>query len=259
MANDEIGFNDAELRVLAFLGDEKGHAQWEICDKLTLDKGYLSKILKGLKNKGLISNVERSLIRPGKRGPQIEYPYYVQKDQLPFITKTILYKIRHYLSECKSVVSERELLRAEGTLPSALEKELSSRVLLHWGAAERTIMVFRDPLYRDCLSKIYNMDYVSYEGARALIYGEFGIVWCSSDASDKISPEDAFRKLLSNVEHEKKIETERRKLEANPIALQKIKELWDKGERTGISKSLDYPQDAVIAQINQMLACKEIS
>ena len=241
------------------MGDEKGHAQWEICDKLKINKAYASKTLKGLKNRGLILNEERSLIRPGKRGPQTEYPYYVQKDQLPFITKTILYKIRRYLSECKSVGSERELLRAEGTLTPTLEEELSSRALLRLGAAERTIMVFRDPLYRDCLSKIYNMDYISYDAARNLIYSEFGIVWCSSAESDKISPEDAFRKLLSNIEHEKEIESERRKLEADPIALQKIKELWDKGARTGTDYSQFKSFDAVIAQINQMLACKEIS
>lgn len=260
MANDEIGFNDAELRVLAFLGDEKGHAQWEICDKLELDKGYLSKILKGLKNKGLILNGERPLVRrKGTRGPQIEYPYYIQKDQLRFITTTILHMIRRYLSECKSARSERELLRAKDALTPARAEELSSHALLLWGAAERTMMVFRDSLYRDCLSKIYNMNYITYNGARSLIYSEFGMVWYSDAKTDNISPVDAFQKLLSDVEHEREVEAERRKIEVDPIAMQKIKELWAKGERTNLLRAFDHSPDAVIAQINQMLACKEIS
>lgn len=259
MTIEDFGFNQAELRVLAFLGDEKGHAQWEICDKLKLDKAYASKTLKGLKNKGLIFSKERPLIRPGKRGPQIEYPYYIQKEQLPFITKTILQKIKHYLSMLQSTSSERELLRSAGTLTPTLESELSSKILHYWGAAETIIMVFRDTLYRDCLSEIYNMDHITYDAARDLIYSQSGIIWLRGDKPDKMSQLDAFQTLVSNIEHEKEVEAERRTLESDPIAIQKIKEMWDKGARTNIFKALNYSQDATIAQINQMLGCNEIS
>jgi len=265
MANEDIGFNQAELRILALLGDEKGHAQWEICDKLKIDKAYASKTLKGLKNRGLIFSEERSLIRPGKRGPQIEYPYYIQKDQLPIITKTILQKIKHYLSMLQSTHSERELLRAEGTLTPTLESELSSRKFHYWGMADIIITIFRDTLYRDCLSKIYNMDQITYDAARDIIYSQSGIIWLHEKGAiytvtpDKKSPVEAFQTLVSNIEYAKEVEAERRTLENDPITLQKIKELWNRGAITNIHKDLGYSQDATIAQINQMLDCGEIS
>lgn len=259
MANGDFGFNQAELKVLAFLGDERGHAQWEICDKLKIDKAYASKTLKGLKNKGLIFSEERSLIRPGKRGPQIEYPYYIQKEQLPFITKTILQKIKQYLGMYQSTSSERELLRAEGALTPTLESELSSRALGYVGASDAIIWIFRDTLYRDCLSRIYNMDHITYDAAHDLIYSQSGIIWLHGDKPDKMSQVDAFQTLVSNIEHEKEVEAERRTLECDPVAIQTMKEMWNKGERTNIYKALDYSQDAIIAQINQMLGCNEIS
>ncbi len=265
MAIDDIGFNQAELRILALLGDEKGHAQWEICDKLKIDKAYASKTLKGLKNRGLIFSEERSLIRPRKeRGPHTEHPYYIQKDQLPIITKTILIKIKRYLSMYQSTRSERELLRVEGTLTPTLESELSSRALSCMGAADIIMMIFRDTLYRDCLSKIHNMDHITYDAARDLIYSDSGIIWLHEKGAiytvtpDKKSPVEAFQTLVSNIEYAKEVEAERRSLETDPIALQKIKDLWNKG-RTNIYKDLGYSQDTTIAQINQMLDCGEIS
>lgn len=265
MAIEDIGFNQAELRILALLGDEKGHAQWEICDKLKIDKAYTSKTLKGLKNRGLIFSEERSLIRPRKeRGPHTEYPYYIQKDQLPIITKTILQKIKHYLSKYQSTASERELLRAEGTLTPTPEGELP-RSLVYWGAAEAIMGIFRDTLYRDCLSEIYKIDHITYDAACDLIYSESGIIWTThriwTDRGEppKMSRVEAFQTLVSNIEHEKEVEAERRTLECDPVAIQTIKEMWNKGEITNIYKYLGYSHDATIAHINQMLDCGEIS
>jgi DNA-binding MarR family transcriptional regulator len=71
----KTGFNKNELRVFAFLADEKGHGSWEMRKKLGIDKGHLSNVLKELESNGLIYRDERPLARPpGKRGPKIEYP-----------------------------------------------------------------------------------------------------------------------------------------------------------------------------------------
>jgi DNA-binding MarR family transcriptional regulator len=84
----EDGFNETELKVFAFLADDKGHALWQMCNEMNIDEGRLSKILKGLNSKGLIYKKERSLDRPaGERGPKIEYPWYIQKDRLSDITE----------------------------------------------------------------------------------------------------------------------------------------------------------------------------
>ena len=159
----------------------------------------------------------------------------------------------------QSTFSKRELLRAEGTLTPTLERELSSRALHYYGAAEIIMGIFKDTLYRDCLSEIYNMDHITYDAAHDLICSESGIIWLHGGKPDKMCPVAAFQTLVSNIEHEKDVEAERRMLETDPIAFQKIKELWDKGARTDIYKALDYSQDATIAQINQMLDRDEIS
>lgn len=257
MVSDEIGFNDAELRVLALLGDEKGHAQWEICSELKIDKAYASKTLKGLKNRGLIFREDRDLDRPGRRGPHTEYPYYIQKDQLQLIVDTFLYQIRRYLRESKVAHSKRKMLKANCTLTPSSEKRLVSKKLWYIAKANTLMHIFEIPLYRDCTSKTYGIDCISCEGIHGVLYSEVGLL---RDAEQKVrSPEDFYREYLSKIEHAKKIEAERRKLEADPVAMQKIKELWAKDEIAGVLKSLGYSQDVIIAQINQMLNLRELS
>lgn len=259
MANDDVGFNKAELKVLALLADEKGHAQWEMRDKLKLDKAYLSKTLKGLESQGLIFKNERSLVRPRKRGPQIEYPYYIQKNQLSNITKMILYQIRNYMGRSKDAHNELKMLKTKGVLSPALEEKLVREKLYYSAEAHEIRNILEIPLYRDCASKIFHLDCISYEGICGILDSEFGLITLHSEQKI-MNPEDYFQKHLSNIEYAKKIEAERKKLEADPIAMQKIKEIWVEGDRTTLSQALiGYSQDAVLAQINQMLTCKELS
>ena len=255
MAIEDFGFNQAELKVFALLGDEKGHAQWEICDILKLDKAYASKTLKGLKNSGLIFNEERSLIRPGKRGPQIEYPYYIQKDRLRSIVDTFLYQIQRYLRESMAAHREREILKVNGALTSSSEKGLTSEKILYFAKADILMNIFEIPLYRDCASKSYGIECISCEGVRGILYSEVGLI---VDAEQAVrSPEDLYRGYLSKIEHAKKIEDERRKLEADPVAIDAIKK-HALGRSPDPLRSLGYSGEAIAAQINQMRAIGEI-
>ena len=257
MAGDETGFNKAELTILAFLADEKGHALWEMRDTLKLDKSQLSRSLKGLRNRGLISREDRDLDRPGKRGPHTEFPYYIKKDRLLTIVKTFLYQIKLYQRESMAAHQTRELLKENDTLMPSLEKKLVLKKLNYLAEADTIIDLFEIPLYRDCLSEIYNINCISYEGIRSILHGGIGLL---PDGGQEIrGPEDFFRKHISNIEQSKKIEAERRKLEADLVAINEIKKRWAEGERTHLSRDLGYSVDAVVAQLNQMLAIREIS
>jgi hypothetical protein len=256
----DVGFNEAELKVLAFLSDGIGHALWEMCDKLGLDKDYLSKTIKELKNKGLIFNKERSLVRPGKRGPQIEYPYYIQTGQLPNITTIILSQIRYYKGKAKDADREREMLEAFGDLTPELNDNLIQDLLNNECEADVILDMFQIPLYRDCAAKIFNINCISYEGICDLIDSEFGLI--GLDAEQEVgNPEDLFKMHLLKIKNAKAIESERKKLEDDTIAIKKLKERWADGERNvnRLSEATGYPSDVLCSKINQMFYCKEIS
>ena len=75
-----------ELRILAYLIDDRGHPHWDIAEELRLDEGYTTNTIKKLLVRGLIYRGEkrpstnrkaRSRKSPEKR---LEIPYYINKE-----------------------------------------------------------------------------------------------------------------------------------------------------------------------------------
>jgi predicted transcriptional regulator len=266
----EAGFNESELKVFSFLADDEGHALWKMHKELGIDEGYLAKILKGLKAKGLIYKKERSLVRPGKRGPQTEYPWHIHKDKLSNITEKVLFQIRHYMAKGIAASNEIDILKVNGVLTPSLKDKLTSELLFYWGKADETMELFKIPLYRDSAAEILHLDCISYEGICGLMYNQFGILPFTLRSSvdeakhreeQKImTPQYFFEKYKSNLENAITNESGRRTLEANTVAIQKIKELWNKGCRNGreIAGAIGQPSDVVNAEIEKMLDCREI-
>lgn len=266
----KVGFNESELKVFSFLADDEGHALWKMHKELGIDEGYLDKILKGLKSKGLIYKKERSLVRPGKRGPQTEYPWHIHKDKLSDITKTVLSQIWYYMAKGIAADHEKYILKVNGGLTPSLEKKLTSELLFYWYNVYETMELFKIPLYRDSAAEFFRLDYISYKGICDIIYNEFGnlpFTFRSSveakhrEEQKLITPQHIFETYKSNLENAITNESRRRTLEANIVAIQKIKELWNKGGRNGreIAGAIGQPSDVVNAEIEKMLKCREIA
>jgi hypothetical protein len=268
----DVGFNEVELKILSLLADGKGHALWKMQDELKVDKGLLSRTLKGLKTKGLIYNEERPLARsPGERGPQIEYPWYIQKDKLNNIARIVLSRIKQYMAKSVAASQERRLLKAEGRLTHSLKNRLTSDFLHYHAEADMMMSFFENPLYRSEAAKCYHIDCISYEGLEDLIYREFGILTLiNTSKSDEIknreirknlTPRYSLEKHIERYDQGRKIESERIKLEANKDTILKIKELWNEGSRNSIeiAEKIAQPADVVSAQIEKMLSCREIA
>ena len=169
-----IGFNEDELRILALLADDKGHGLWEMSDKLEIDKGYLSKILRRMKIDGLIDKKERPLYRPPKEpGPHTEYPWYIQKDELPLIARKIHSQI--VLNLCKSNFAFEEYESAQGSLKPFSAEELIWDQLDYFGKAEEVMELLDIPLFRDEVAKIYRRKGTSSRELRDLLLLEIGL------------------------------------------------------------------------------------
>lgn len=267
----DVGFNKDELKIFSFLADGEGHALWEMQSALKMDKGYLSKILNKLNTLNFIYKQERILIRPDRRGPKKEYPWYIKDEKLPDITKTVLSQIKHYMSKSMAAANGLEILKVEGNLTCASKDELVAELLCYADEANHLIDFFKIALFRDHAAKLYHIDCITHEGLQDLIHSEFGLqkYTIESRADEEkykeelknATPKHFFEKASANLRQAIQTESERKKLEANADTVLKIKELWNNGHQNWkfIAEAINQPSDVVIAQISKMLDCNEIT
>ena len=78
---------ESQFKVLLILFDDKGHAGWELAEKLGMENSNLNPLLKKLEQRNLIfQGAPRKSTKPKKRkgqrreGDYKEFPYYLNKD-----------------------------------------------------------------------------------------------------------------------------------------------------------------------------------
>jgi hypothetical protein len=76
----------SQFKALLILFDDKGHAGWELAEKLGMEDSNLNPLLKKLEQKNFIFRGERKSTKPlkakgkKKEGDYKEFPYYLNKD-----------------------------------------------------------------------------------------------------------------------------------------------------------------------------------
>lgn len=97
-----------EIRIYFILSDEKGHANWEIAEKLGKKPPNLSKMLTKLEAKGNIYRESRPTTNPHSSHPnQPEDPYYLHKNMDVF--KYILQKLTKNIYSAPMAFDPRNL------------------------------------------------------------------------------------------------------------------------------------------------------
>jgi hypothetical protein len=247
------------IKALCISADGKPHFQKDVIAALNIDQSEFGKnVYQPLKDCGVWQDDEKSktCFKTRKRG-RPACPVIISRDKIPDIVRTALSQIRVSMRKSDNAHVRLESLEIEECSTRSLREKLEIEQLDYYGKSEDTMELFRCPLFRDQAAKEYNLDCITYEGLRALIDFEFGIQ--EFEDSETVNPIYFSEKFGAKLKLAEKTEIERRKLEADPITMKKIKEGWAKGYRCFSPSLWGYSQDALIAQIEQMLALQEIS
>ena len=253
-----IRLTRSRIRTLCILADGEPHFAENLADDVNMKlPNFIADVLNPLISNRFCAYGEPIKTHKPGRPP---CPIVIPIDELPNIAETVISKIKLRIAKGKSELEKYENARVNGTLTPSLDEKLIEDALLHFDEAERLMCLFKIPLFREGAAKILHENDISYKGLRGLLSIRSGFL-PDQPKSEITTPEGFFKEASEQLDYYRVHEIERKKLETDVGAIEKIKELWNKGCRhvNVFAEATGYSLGVVDAMIDQMLACDEIS
>lgn len=233
------------------LADDEGHANWDLCERLGIDRGNMTRELRAMEEDGLIyKGPSRSTTNPKHKNKQyLEHPFYIGKDNsvyTPFVNFIIKEDLRDVLIEflrsdhMKKIIAERGFLFAYDLIKNHLKdpgiKRIVSEEMLSLPETEKYYEIYNilgelpgqvDDKFKDLFEPISN-DFSVSDNHDFKEEFEFLYSYSNSEPLREVFPNNRGIKILGEFDFLFSIEFYRKNLVRSFIKY--YKGLEEKGE-----------------------------